>query len=90
MEFHKIWIEQCRATRTIRRRFGAKSALDYLIGEKLVTFAQEADRLPEFAQQLPRFQAAVWRVFNPFELAGYLMSLRPSQRKKLRPLLYVN
>jgi hypothetical protein len=32
MRFEKIWAEQVRATRTIRRRFGAKSALDYLIG----------------------------------------------------------
>jgi hypothetical protein len=36
MRFEKIWVKQCRATKGIRRRFGAKSALDYLIGEKLV------------------------------------------------------
>jgi hypothetical protein len=35
MRFEKIWIEQCRATRAIKRRFGAKDALDYLVGEKL-------------------------------------------------------
>jgi len=29
MNFHKIWVEQCRATRTIKRRFGVKNALDY-------------------------------------------------------------
>lgn len=29
MRFEKIWIEQCKATRAIRRRFGVKSALDY-------------------------------------------------------------
>ena len=34
MRFEKIWAEQCRATKAIKRRFGAKSALDYLIGEK--------------------------------------------------------
>lgn len=28
MRFEKIWIEQCRATRAIKRRFGAKDALD--------------------------------------------------------------
>ena len=33
MEFHKVWQEQCEATRTIRERFGVKSALDYLVGE---------------------------------------------------------
>jgi hypothetical protein len=59
MKLHRIWIQQCRATDTIRRRFGVKSALDYLIAEKLVNFAAAADHDPEFAEELPRFQAAV-------------------------------
>ena len=59
MRFEKIWVEQCRATRGIRRRFGAKSALDYLIGEKLIRFAEAAEQHPEFAQELPRFLAAI-------------------------------
>jgi hypothetical protein len=89
MKFHRIWIEQCRATRVIRRRFGVKNAMDYLLGEKLVEFAAAAECGPEFAQELPRFQAAVWSVFNPYEVSGYLHSLRPKQRKTLRQLLYV-
>jgi hypothetical protein len=90
MQFHKIWVEQCRATRTIRRRFGVKSALDYLIGEKLINFAAAAEQHPEFAAELPRFQAAVWDIFNLYELAGYLTSLKPARRKKLQKLLYVD
>jgi hypothetical protein len=89
MNFHKIWIQQCRATVTIRRRFGVKSALDYLISEKLTQFAEEAEKSPEFASELPRFQAAVWKIFNPYELAGYLQSLKPRERTRLRKLLYV-
>ena len=90
MDFHKIWQEQCAATRTIRERFGVKNALDYLVGEKLLNFAREADRNPEFAAEHPRFQSAVWDVFNPYELTGYLNSLKPSVRKKLQKLLYVS
>jgi hypothetical protein len=90
MKFHKTWVEQCRATRGIRKRFGVKSALDYLVGEKLLNFAEAAERHPEFAAGLPRFQTAVWKVFNPYELAGYLTTLNPSRRKKLQKLLYVN
>ncbi len=75
---------------TIRERFGVKIVLDYLLPEKLVSFAQEADRRLEFAKQLPYFQAAAWRIFNPYELSGYLMSPKPTQGGKLRPLLYVN
>ena len=90
IRFHKIWVQQCRATRGIKRRFGVKSALDYLIGEKLMNFADAAQGHPEFAVELPRFQAAVWNIFNPYELAGYLSSLKPSRRKRLQELLYVD
>jgi hypothetical protein len=64
MRFERIWAEQCRATKTIRRRFGAKSALDYLIGEKLTMFAEAAKDNPAFAKELPRFLAAVWQLFQ--------------------------
>jgi hypothetical protein len=88
MHFEKIWIEQCRATKGIKRHFGARSALDYLIGEKLPTFADAAERDPAFARELPRFLAAVGHVFNEYELAGYVASQKPRVRKRLRGLLY--
>jgi hypothetical protein len=90
MRFHKIWVQQCQATRRIKRHFGVKDALDYLLGEKLVNFAAAAEQHPEFARELPRFQAAVWNVFNPYELAGYLTTLPRSRRSRMRQLLYVN
>ena len=89
MRFEKIWIQQCKATRAIRRQFGVKSALDYLIGEKLLRFAQEAERSPEFAKELPRFLATVWQSFNEYELAGYVAGTRPSVKMQLRRLLYL-
>jgi hypothetical protein len=89
MHGHKIWRKQCQATRTIRRRFGLKNALDYLVSEKLLNFAEAAEQDLDFAAELPRFQAAVWELFHPYELAGYLASLRPRTRKNLQKLLYV-
>ncbi len=90
MRFEKICVKQCKATKGIRRRFGAKSALDYLIGEKLMMFAEEAERQPEFAKELPRFLAAISQVFNQYELAGYVASQKPAARRQLRQLLYMN
>jgi len=90
MRFEKIWVKQCRATKEIRRQFGPKSALDYLIGEKLVTFAHDAEHEPEFAKELPRFLAAIWQLFNRYELAGYVASQNPATRRQLRRLLYMN
>jgi hypothetical protein len=82
-------VKQCRATKGIKRRFGAKSALDYLIREKLIMFADAAESRPEFAKELPRFLAGIWQVFNQYELAGYVASQKPAARKQLRRLLYM-
>jgi len=89
MQCHKIWKKQCQAARSVRRRFGLKNALDYLVGEKLLKFADAAETYPEFASELPLFQAAVWDVFHPYELAGYLAFQRPATKRKLQRLLYV-
>jgi hypothetical protein len=82
MRFEKIWVKQCKATKGIKCRYGAKSALDYLIGEKLMTFADEADERAEFARELPRFLAAIWQVFNQYEIAGYVASLKPTDLRE--------
>ena len=66
-----------------------KSALDYLIREKLLNFADAAEQRPEFARVLPRFLAEVWQIFNQYEIAGYVESLKPKQRNRLRSLLYL-
>jgi hypothetical protein len=89
MRFERIWVQQCRATRRIRRQFGAKSSLDYLIGEKLIRFAEAAEQHPEFAKELPRFLAAIWRTFNEYELAGYVASMKRATRMQLQRLLYL-
>jgi len=72
IQFHKIWIEQCEATNYIRDQFGMKSALDYLIGEKLFHFVQAAEQHPEFAIELPAFLAEIERLFKPQEIDDYL------------------
>jgi hypothetical protein len=47
-----------------KRRFGAKSALDYLVGEKLPTFVDAVKDHSEFAAELPRFLSAIYGVFK--------------------------
>jgi hypothetical protein len=60
-----------------------------LIGEKLLTFADASRDHPTFANELPRLLAAVWRIFNEYENAGYIASRKPTARKRLRQLLYL-
>ena len=74
-EFHHIWKEQCAAARGVRAKHGILSALDYLIGEKLLTYAEAAVTRPEFARELPRFVAEVRDIFDGEEIRLYLNHL---------------
>jgi hypothetical protein len=60
------------AARGIRVQHGILSALDYLIGEKLLTYADTAVTNPEFARELPRFVAEVRDIFSGEEIRHYL------------------
>jgi hypothetical protein len=75
IEFHKIWIEQCEATETIRERFGLQNALDYLIGEKLFHFVAAAEQHPDFAAELPHFLNQIRRTFTAQQIHNYLDDL---------------
>lgn len=67
-----VWIGQCAAARGIRNQQGIVSALDYLIGEKLMTYAEIAAVRSDFARELPRFVAEVRAIFSKEEIAAYL------------------
>jgi hypothetical protein len=51
------------------------SALDYLIGEKLMDYAEMAVRRPEFARQLPSFVAEIRKIFGAEEIGVYVEHL---------------
>jgi hypothetical protein len=71
-KFQEIWKEQCAAARSIRAQHGKLSALDYLIGEKLLTYAETAATRPDFARELPRFVAEVRDIFTGEEIGHYV------------------
>ena len=73
------WLEQCRATTTIRERYGLKSAFDYLVSEKLLDFARAAEREPELARQPPRFVSEVRRIFEADEVRVHLARVEREQ-----------
>ena len=80
-EAHKFWIEQCEAAQTIKARFGFTAAFDYLVGEKLMSFAGAASRHPEFARELPQFVSEVRRMFTPDEIGAQLAQIERSQNE---------
>jgi hypothetical protein len=79
---HNIWIEQCEAAQTIKARFGFTAAFDYLVGEKLMSFASAASRNPDFARELPRFVSEVRRMFTPAEIGAQLEQIERSQNER--------
>ena len=79
MESHKIWIEQCEATVGIEREFGTQEALRYLIGEKFLNFLEASDDAPRFRAEIPGFVDEVKRIFEPWQVAEYLMIVRQSE-----------
>lgn len=50
-------------------------------------FAAAAKDHPEFAAELPRLLSAIYRVFNPYEIVGYVATRKPRARKALQRLL---
>jgi len=72
VEFHKIWIDQCTAAEDIRESFGLKNALDYLVGEKLLTFLMVSEEDPKAAAEIPAFVHEIRRIFTASEIADYL------------------
>jgi hypothetical protein len=74
-EFHKVWIDQCVATESIRESFGSQNALDYLIGEKLFSFLHAAERDPLFAAEVPAFIGEIQQLFTAQEIRDYLDQL---------------
>ena len=70
--WHEIMMEQCEAAEHIKLRYGTGSAFDYVVGEKLLDFADAAERNPELAQALPHFVSRVRSMFTPDEMRDHL------------------
>jgi hypothetical protein len=79
---HKIWTERCEAAEAIRGRFGLKAAFDYLVGEKLLDFAEASFHHRAFAQELPRFVSEVRRMFTSEEIAAHLTRIERELNEK--------
>ena len=79
--WHEIWLEQCEAAETIRLRHGVESAFDYVVGEKLLNFAEAAAEHRGFAQALPQFVSRVRGMFTPEEMETHLARTERRRRE---------
>ena len=79
--FQDVWIEQCEAASRIKEEHGVESAFDYIVGEKLMTYAQTAVTRPEFAHDLPMFVAEIRRLFSSEEIREHLARIEREDRE---------
>ena len=79
---HHIWTEQCESAQTIKARFGLTAAVEYLVGEKLINFAETASTHPDFAQELPQFVSEVRRMFTRDEIKQCLAQIERAQKEE--------
>ena len=77
-----IWKVQCDAAEVIKLRHGVESAFDYVVGEKLLKFAEAASDDPELARALPRFVSRVRRMFTPEEIEIHLARIQRRRREQ--------
>jgi hypothetical protein len=78
---HQIWIEQYEAAQSIKARYGLTAAFEYLVGEKLMNFANAASRYPDFAHELPRFVSEVRRI-TPDEIGAHLEQIERAESEQ--------
>ncbi len=63
----------------IEDEFGVPKALAFLIGEKFLDFLEAADDDLEFRAELPDFVAEIKTIFEPWQLADYLETVRETE-----------
>ena len=79
----ELWQEYCDVAPGIRERYGVASALSYVVGEKLMMFAQTAETNAEFRAELPAFCNKIRSLFiepeieRHFELAERESRIEP-------------
>jgi hypothetical protein len=70
----ELWQGYCEAAPGIRERFGLANALEYVVGEKLMMFAQMAESDEGFRAELPAFCERIRCLFTRGEIQGHFES----------------
>ena len=67
-----IWMKQCKAAEPTRLCYGAESAFDYVVGGRLMIFAEAVAEPPEFARELTRCMSRVRLMIATEEMETHL------------------
>jgi hypothetical protein len=69
------WQDYCAVAPGLRSQFGLSAALDYVVGEKLMVFAQTAETDEGFRAELPAFCEGIRGLFTGEEIAQHFESV---------------
>ena len=76
----ELWQEYCDLAPGIRERYGVASALSYVVGEKLMMFAQTAETNDEFRAELPAFCNKIRSLCTQLEIERHFESAERESR----------
>jgi hypothetical protein len=65
------WQDYCNVAPDVRERYGLSAAITYVIGEKLMMFAQTAENDEGFRCELPAFCKKIRKLFTKAEIESY-------------------
>jgi hypothetical protein len=82
----QIWKDCCEASVDIRARYGLKASIDYLVGDKLMMFAQTGERSPEFLAELPAFSKRIRKLFTNAQIEEHFE--RAAQASEVEPDIF--
>jgi hypothetical protein len=74
------WQDYCKVAPDIRERHGLSSALGYVIGEKLMMFAQSAETDDGFRAELPAFCQKIRQLFTKAEIERHFETAELNSR----------
>ncbi len=74
------WQDYCKVAPEIRERHGLSSALGYVVGEKLMMFAQTAETHEGFRVELPAFCKKIRQLFSTAEIERYFETAELNSR----------
>ena len=67
----EIWTDSCDATRQVVAQHGDHAGIDYVVGDKLMMFAELAETRPEYLAELPGFAARIRTMFTADEILDH-------------------
>ena len=76
----ELWQDYCHVAPDVRERYGLSAAISYVVGEKLMTFAQTAEADEAFRAELPAFCAKIRKLFTTVEIEAYFAAAERNSR----------